>query len=102
MKKARKWLDNNGIEYKFHDYKKQGISKTKLQSWCKSTDWETLLNRRGTTWRKLDAAIKENVTKSKAVMIMLENPSMIKRPVIEVDDKLVVGFAEEDYIKTFK
>lgn len=104
IKKALRWLDANDVDYEFHDYKKLGISKAKLQGWCKLTDWETLLNRRGTTWRKLPDDVKESVNKTSAIKLMVENPSMIKRPVVETGNRdpqasLLVGFDEQQYNK---
>ena len=101
MKKARAWLDAKGVAYAFHDYKAEGIDKASLEQWAKEVGWETLLNRAGTTFRKLPDAQRENVTEKKAIALMLEQPSMIKRPVLEVGGKLVVGFKPEIYAKTF-
>jgi len=102
IKKAKKWLEANGIDYEFHNYKKEGISKAKLKDWCKQVDWEILLNRRGTTWRKLDDATKEGINKTSAIGIMTAETSIIKRPVIETDDMILVGFFEDEYKSTFK
>ncbi|MDH5424936.1 MAG: ArsC family reductase [Gammaproteobacteria bacterium] len=102
MKKARKWLDENNIDYAFHDYKKQGISKAKLKDWCTQADWEVLLNRRGTTWRKLDDETKAAINKTLAIDIMAENTSVIKRPVVETADDLLVGFSAESFEAAFK
>lgn len=101
MKKARSWLETHHIDYQFHDYKKQGITKAKLKEWCKLADWEILLNRRGTTWRKLDDETKAGINKSSAIEIMAENPSIVKRPVIETGDSLLVGFSVEEYQQAF-
>ena len=97
IKKARKWLKDNGIEYEFHDYKKQGVPEKKLRAWVKQVSWETLLNKRGTTWRKLDDTTKESVNQKSAIQIMLDNPSIIKRPVLDANGKIVIGFSEQDY-----
>ncbi len=103
MKKARTWLKDQGVEYEFHDYKKLGVPEKELKKWCKALGWETLLNKRGTTWRKLDDAVKEKVTtQTAAIKIMLDNPSIIKRPVLDVDGEYRVGFSAEDYAKAFK
>ena len=102
IKKAKKWLEANKIDYDFHDYKKQGITKNKLKDWCKQVEWDVLLNRRGTTWRKLDEDTKANINKTSAIDIMAENTSIIKRPVIETGDSILVGFSEEQYKTTFK
>lgn len=101
MKKARTWLDTKKAAYSFHDYKTQGIDKPTLESWIKKVGWEVLLNRAGTTFRKLPAAEKENVTEKKAIALMLAQPSMIKRPVLEAKGKLTVGFKPEEYKKLF-
>lgn len=102
IKKAKKWLEANGVDYEFHNYKKEGITKAKLKDWCKQVDWEILLNRRGTTWRKLDDATKESINKTSAIDIMTEETSIIKRPVIETGDKIIVGFSEDEYKVSFK
>ncbi len=101
MKKARAWLDKRGVEYVFHDYKIAGIDKAHLEKWSAKAGWETLLNRAGTTFRKLPDADKTNLTDKKAMALMLAQPSMIKRPVIEAGAKLLVGFAPDAYEKAF-
>jgi arsenate reductase (glutaredoxin) len=102
MKKARAWLDEHGVDYVFHDYKTEGIERGRLEQWCKEAGWETLLNRAGTTFRKLPESEKADVDARKAVRLMLEQPSTIKRPVLERGGgKLVVGFAPETYRATF-
>src|SRR5215510_6613770 len=83
MKKARSWLEKHGVDYEFHDYKAAGIERAKLEAWSKAVGWEVLLNRAGTTFRKLPDEAKENVDEKKAIALMLEQPSMIKRPVLE-------------------
>jgi Spx/MgsR family transcriptional regulator len=97
MKKARAWLDEHGVDYSFHDYKTAGIDKDRLARWSKAVGWETLLNRAGTTFRKLPDAEKTNLTEKKAMALMLAQPSMIKRPVLDVGGKLLVGFKPESY-----
>jgi arsenate reductase len=92
MKKAFSWLEENGIDYDFHDYKKSGIDAATLARWEKTLGWETLLNRRGTTWRKLDAATQAAVNRETALRLMQEQPSLIKRPVIENGKTLLCGF----------
>jgi Spx/MgsR family transcriptional regulator len=99
MKKARAWLDTRGVVYDFHDYKTSGIAKDKLKGWSDKLGWETLLNRAGTTFKKLPDADKEGITEKKALALMLAQPSMIKRPVLELGGKLVVGFRPEIYEK---
>ncbi|NNJ91891.1 MAG: ArsC family reductase [Gammaproteobacteria bacterium] len=98
MKKARKWLADNHIEYEFHDYKKQGIDKKTLVAWEKKAGWETLLNRRGMMWRKLSDEQKANIDKTSAIEIMLDIPSTIKRPVLITEDgDMLVGFKADEY-----
>jgi len=97
MKKARDWLDGQGVAYGFHDYKAIGVERATLETWVRQTGWETLLNRSGTTFRKLPDADKTGLTESKAIDLMLAQPSMIKRPVLDVDGQLIVGFKPETY-----
>jgi arsenate reductase len=99
MKKARAWLDSHGVAYSFHDYKTEGIERARLARWTKEVGWETLLNRAGTTFRKLDEADKEALDEGKAIALMLAQPSMIKRPVLDLGGKLLVGFKPELYQK---
>jgi arsenate reductase (glutaredoxin) len=101
MKKARAWLDARGVAHAFHDYKSAGIDRERLENWVKAVGWEILLNRAGTTFRKLDDADKEGLTQKKAVALMLAHPSAIKRPVLDVGGKLTVGFKPELYEKAF-
>jgi arsenate reductase len=101
MKKARTWLDSHDIAYAFHDYKASGIDKAHLVRWSKAVGWELLLNRAGTTFRKLDDAAKQGLTEAKAIALMLEQPSMIKRPVLEAGSKILVGFKPEIYAQEF-
>jgi Spx/MgsR family transcriptional regulator len=97
MKKARVWLDAHGIDYAFHDYKAAGIDSATLQRWTKQVGWETLLNRAGTTFRKLPEADKAELSEAKAIALMASQPSMIKRPVLERSGKILVGFRPELY-----
>ena len=99
IKKARKWLESNGLDYEFHDYKKQGVPEKNLKQWVKQAGWETLLNRRGTTWRKLPEDVRENIDEASAIEVMMDNPSAIKRPVLEADKALLIGFKEDEYQK---
>ena len=101
MKKARAWLDKRGVEYTFHDYKTAGIGRGQLEGWAKNAGWETLLNRAGTTFRKLADKDKEGLTAAKALKLMADQPSMIKRPVLETGKALLVGFKSEEYEKAF-
>jgi arsenate reductase (glutaredoxin) len=97
MKKARTWLELHGVEYRFHDYRRDGADPGKLASWAKAVGWETLLNRAGTTFRKLPDRAKRNLDESKALKLLQQQPSMIKRPVLERDGRLIVGFTPEKY-----
>ncbi|MDH5692103.1 MAG: ArsC family reductase [Gammaproteobacteria bacterium] len=101
VKKALNWLDENGIEYTFHDYKKEGVDETKLKSWVKELGWESLLNRRGLTWRKLSDEEKSGINQGNAIKIMLEKPSIIKRPLIIANREKLLGFDEDEYQKFF-
>ena len=101
MKKVRKWLADNGVEYAFHDYKKLGIEKKKLAEWIKAVGWETLLNRRGMMWRKVPDDVKASIDEKSAIRLMLETPSIIKRPVLEAKGKVTVGFKPETYEQLF-
>lgn len=93
VKKARTWLAENGVEYQFHDFKKQGVPPEQLKRWAQAAGWETLLNRKGTTWRKLDAAAQAGAADSAgAQALMLANPSVIKRPVVDWGKGITVGF----------
>jgi arsenate reductase len=101
MKKARAWLESHGVAYDFHDYKKVGIDRARLETWSRKVGWETLLNRAGTTFRKLPDADKQGLNEPKAIDLMLVQPSLIKRPVLEHGgDKLLVGFKPEIYAET--
>jgi arsenate reductase len=102
MKKARAWLDGHGVTYDFHDYKTDGIAAGKLKAWSDELGWEALLNRAGTTFRKLPDGDKEGLNGKKALALMLAQPSMIKRPVLEVGGKLVVGFKADVYAREVK
>ena len=99
MKKAWTWLDQTGVAYDFHDYKKAGIDRAHLERWASEVGWERLLNRAGTTFKKLPDADKEGLSEKKALALMLAQPSMIKRPVLEVGGKLLVGFKPDLYAK---
>ncbi len=97
VKKARAWLEANGVSYAFQDYKVEGIDRARLEGWSRDVGWEALLNRAGTTFRKLPDADKADVDERKALALMLNQPSMIKRPVLELDGRLIVGFKPEQY-----
>ena len=97
MKKARTWLDEHQVDYAFHDYKSVGIDRANLEKWCNEHGWQTILNRAGTTFRKLDDAHKADLDQAKAIDLMLAQPSMIKRPVLDLGDKTLVGFKPDNY-----
>jgi Spx/MgsR family transcriptional regulator len=97
VKKARKWLDANSVPYTFHDFRVDGINKNLVNNFLKQIDIETLINKRGTTWRKLSDTEKDIKNKTQAVALMIENPAIIKRPVLDVNKNYTVGFSEEKY-----
>ena len=97
MKKARKWLDKNSLEYEFHDYKKLGVPEKNLNAWVKKAGWDVVLNKGGTTWQKLDDNVKNNIDETSSIQVMLDNASAIKRPVLESGKILLVGFKEDEY-----
>ena len=97
IKKARAWLESHKVDYSFHDYKTSGIDREHLERWCRELGWEVLLNRAGTTFRKLPDADKQALDERKAMRLMLAHPSLIKRPVLEYGGRLLVGFKPELY-----
>jgi arsenate reductase (glutaredoxin) len=101
MKKARDWLDRHGISYRFHDYKTEGIDRAHLEAWSSEAGWDVVLNRTGTTFRALPDDQRASLTEEKAIDLMLAQPSMIKRPVLETDGKLSIGFRPDDYASLF-
>ncbi len=101
MKKARNWLEERGIAHRFHDYKAEGIDRAHLECWSDDKGWETLLNRAGTTFRKLSDADKADLSRDKAIDLMLSQPSLIKRPVLETESGITVGFKPEIYAALF-
>lgn len=102
MKKAFAWLETNCIEYTFVDYKKAGVAETHLPDWIKRAGWETLLNTRGLMWKKLTDAERADVDEAKAHRLLIQYPSMIKRPVLDTSKKLLVGFSPETYATELK
>jgi len=107
VKKTQKWLDQHGIEYEFHDYKIQGITKKQLSEWCKQVEWETLLNKRSRTWKelnakKIDKDSLSNFTQTKAIALMQKHPTLIKRPVAQEGKTITVGFDEKIYQANFQ
>jgi arsenate reductase len=102
MKKARDWLDAHGVAYAFHDYKALGIDQPRLEAWAAEVGWERLLNKAGTTFKKLPDADKQGVDTAKAIRLMIDQPSMIKRPVLDVEGRLTIGFKAEEYAQVFQ
>jgi Spx/MgsR family transcriptional regulator len=101
VKKARSWLDARGVDYAFHDYKKAGITADKLDRWCDEAGWEKVLNRAGTTFKKLPDAAKAGLDRPKAIRLMCDKPTMIKRPIVEHAGRLLVGFVVKDWEAAF-
>lgn len=101
IKKARKWLDTNGIEFVFHDYRKDGLTNELLNTLESSLGWETMVNKRGTTWRKLPDETKDSMDKALAVQTMLDNPAIIKRPILDTGKALELGFSDTTYQQLF-
>jgi arsenate reductase len=97
VKKARNWLDEHSISYQFHDIRSDGLTEQMVEHWIKSVGWETVLNKRGTTWRKLDPANQKNVSGANVTALLLEHPAMIKRPVLDIDGKITIGFKAGHY-----
>jgi arsenate reductase len=100
VKKARRWLDSHDIDYTFHDVRSDGINKATIESWLETVSWDSVLNKRGTTWRKLDDPRKETLNQAVAIELMLEHPTLIKRPVLTRNEDCMVGFKDDDY-KTY-
>lgn len=101
VKKARKWLDAAGIDYRFHDFRADGLDREKLNAWIEAVGWEHLVNRRSTTWRQLPEAVKENINEKNVLDLLIEQPTLIKRPVLEKGGEIRVGFKEADYQALF-
>ena len=101
IKKARAWLEGHGIAYAFHDYKLRGIDRATLEGWIAKAGWEKIVNRSGTTFRKLPDELKDGLDAERAIQLMIDQPSMIKRPLLDVDGRLVVGFNPETYAEAF-
>ena len=102
IKKARHWLQEHAVEYRFHDYRKQGVDGKRLQSMATQLGWEVMLNRRGTTWRELPELVKEQIDEASAVQLMQDNPAIIKRPILEQHGDLHIGFKPQQYQEIFK
>jgi arsenate reductase len=102
VRKARRWLDAHHVDYRFHDVRKDGLQRKTLHSWIMELGWESLLNRRGTTWRNLPEAVRDGINAKAAENVMLENPACIKRPLLAHDGRLVLGFRETQYSDLFE
>jgi arsenate reductase len=102
VKKARRWLEERDIDYRFHDFRSDGLEEKQLKKWIKALGWETVLNRRGTTWRKLPEKTRDGVTAEKAVALMLEQPVLIKRPIVENGKDILIGFDAEAWQNALK
>lgn len=101
MKKAIKWLNEAGVEYEFHDYKKSGLTAEMAETWLETLGWEAVINRRGTTWRKLDESVRNTMDNKQALSVMLENPSIIKRPLLHKGETYHLGFKADEYAELF-
>ena len=99
VRKARQWLDQHHIDYRFHDYRKDGISRTQLKKWATELGWEQLLNKRGTSWRRLDEAARDNINRERALDLMAAEPALIRRPLLDTGRVKLVGFDQEQYRK---
>ena len=102
IKKARGWLEQAGIDYDFHDYKKQGVDEQLLRDWVTRFGWQQVINRRGMTWRKLDESVREGMDEAGAIAVMLDKHSIIKRPILTLSDQVILGFDESSYAQAFK
>ncbi|WP_415911576.1 ArsC family reductase [Neptuniibacter sp. QD37_11] len=101
IKKAKKWLEANGVDYQFHDYRKNGLEEAQLKAWIDELGWELLLNKRGTTWRQQPDEVKNNINEASAIALMLEHPAMIKRPLLDTGSERKVGFKDTEYAALF-
>ncbi|WP_036591476.1 ArsC family reductase [Oceanospirillum maris] len=97
VKKARKWLDNHQLDYQFHDFRKEGLSQQNLEQWCHALGWETVLNKRSTSWRALSDEQKADLNQEKAIALMMEAPTLVRRPVLAKDGQFKTGFKDTDY-----
>ena len=99
MKKAMRWLDEHGVDYRFHDYRKDGLERRQLEAWEAELGWEALLNRRGQLWRKLPAPARDGIDRDSALALMLDNPGIIKRPLLDLGDRRLLGFSAPAYAR---
>ncbi|AWB67659.1 ArsC family reductase [Saccharobesus litoralis] len=101
VKKAKKWLDANGISYTFHDFRVDGLDEDKIETWLNNVEFDVLLNKRGTSYRQLEDDVKQNLTKDNAAKYFVDLPTLIKRPVLELDEQVIVGFKADNYQALF-
>ncbi len=101
VKKARKWLDSNNIDYQFHDFREQGVNKKQVTNWVKALGWETVVNKRSTTWKQLGADQRESMDEASAINAIMENPTLVKRPLLQRHNDFYVGFKAADYDTLF-
>lgn len=101
MKKAMRWLDEHQVDYQFHDYRKDGLSEAQLNAWIETLGWEALINKRGTTWRKLDEQTQQSMDDKLALTVLLEQPAMIKRPLLDQNNQITLGFKADQYEEIF-
>ncbi len=101
IRKAKRWLKAQGVDFAFHDYKKAGIDRAQLEAWCDELGWEQLLNRRGTTWRQLPQDVRDAIDRDSAINLMCEQTSIIKRPLLDLGDQRVLGLSETRYSELF-
>ncbi len=101
MRKARRWLTEHDIDYRFHDFRKDGLDEATVRQWVDELGWETLVNKRGLTWKRLDPSVRDSIDEASAIALMVEAPTLIKRPVLDLGERRVVGFKPEDYAALF-
>lgn len=101
VKKARKWLDNCGIDYEFHDFRSDGLSEEKVEQWLEDLGWETLVNKRSTTWKQLDTVSRDTMNRGSAKEAIMAHPTLIKRPLLDTGHSLFTGFSATNYDKIF-
>ena len=97
VKKAKNWLETHNIDYQFHDFRKQGLDANTINQWLQSVSWDKILNKRSTSWRNLDPFIQQTVNETNIVDLLIENPTLIKRPVMDVNDTITLGFNSDTY-----
>lgn len=101
VKKARRWLETQAVDYRFHDFRQDGISRQQVEQWIATLGWETVVNKRSTTWKQLDDSTRQSMTAATALLAILDNPTLIKRPLLETGDQLITGFKDAQYAAIF-